>query len=212
MTKFVMKEMPDMQNTGKQVTYPAFSRLLHADFKKLVKRVHEVGGFHEGLIEGVLVQTANELATLMSEGRSVKIDGIGTFTPALVLRENKERESAEEDTVHLNARSVRVGRVNFKVDKLMLRHINDRCELERSTGKPRRSSNKYTAEERLKLALKYLAGHEFLTVQDYRMLTGLLRTAATTELNQWVKDPLSGIGGKGTGAHRVFVKKALPEE
>ncbi len=35
----------------------------------------------------------------MAEGRSVKIDGIGTFTPSLTLGRDKEREDPEEGGV-----------------------------------------------------------------------------------------------------------------
>ena len=60
----------------------------------------------------------------MAEGRSVKIDGIGTFTASLVpLYKDKEREGAEEGSEHRNAQSIYVGNVNFRVDKIMLRRI-----------------------------------------------------------------------------------------
>ena len=72
--------------------------------------------------EGVLLQTAIEMAHLMAEGRSVKIDGIGTFTPSLTLGRDKEREDPEEGGTHRNAQSIFIGGVNFRVD-LSLIHI-----------------------------------------------------------------------------------------
>ena len=42
------------------------------------------------------------------------------------------------------------------------------------------------------LAVRYLEEHPFLTVYEYRKLTGLLRTAATNELRQWAYTPGSG--------------------
>ena len=42
----------------------------------------------------------------MAEGRSVKLDDIGTFTPALMLRTGKEREEAGEKAKHRNAQSL----------------------------------------------------------------------------------------------------------
>ena len=147
----------------------------------------------------------------MAEGRSVKIDGIGTFTASLALYKDKEREGAEEGSEHRNAQSIYVGNVNFRVDKIMPRRINERCRLERASWKKQRSSQKFTPEQRLKLALKYLDEHSFLTVHGYRNLTGLLQTAATIELKQWGDQPNSGIGIAGRGAHRIYIKKKQEE-
>ena len=211
MAKYIMEEMPDLQNTGKRITYPKFARIDNASIKELAQRVGDVSGFSPGDIEGILLQTSIEMAHIMAEGRSVKIDGIGTFTASLALYKDKEREGAEEGSEHRNAQSIYVGNVNFRVDKIMLRRINERCRLERTSWKKQRSSQKFTPEQRLKLALKYLDEHSFLTVHEYRKLTGLLQTAATIELKQWGDQPNSGIGIAGRGAHRIYIKKKQEE-
>ena len=177
MARYIMEEMPDIQKTGKRITYPKFARIDNASIKELARRVGDVSGFSAGDIEGVLLQTAIEMAHLMAEGRSVKIDG-----------------------------------VNFRVDREMVRNISDRCRLERAPWKKQKSSNKFTPEQRLALALKYLDEHPFLTVWEYRKLTGLLQTAATTELRQWGHQPDSGIEITGRGTHRVYTKKKIVEE
>jgi hypothetical protein len=143
----------------------------------------------------------------MAEGKSVKLDGIGTFSPSLALCKDKEREKTGEGETHRNARSIVVGSVNFRVDRKMVRRINGRCLLERAPWKSQRSSQKYTPEQRLALAVRYLEKHSFLTVYEYRRLTGLLRTTATNELRQWAYTPGSGIGIDGRGTHRVYIKK-----
>lgn len=211
MARYIMEEMPDLQKTGKRITYPKFARINNADLKELAQRVSHVSSFSAGDIEGVLLQTAIEMAHLMAEGRSVKIDGIGTFTPSLKLRKGKEREEAEEGGQHRNAQSISIGGVNFRVDKVMLRNICERCRLERDSRKRQRSSQKFTPEERLALAVEFLDEHPFLTVREYRRMTGLLQTAATTELKRWGEQPDSGIGTSGRGTHRVYVKKNISE-
>ena len=127
MARYIMEEMPDIQKTGKRITYPKFARIDNASIKELARRVGDVSGFSAGDIEGVLLQTAIEMAHLMAEGRSVKIDGIGTFTPSLTLGRDKEREDAEEGGKHRNAQSIFIGGVNFRVDREMVRNISDRC-------------------------------------------------------------------------------------
>lgn len=202
-----MEEMPDIRKTGKKVTYPKFARIENMSTKELAKRIEDVSGFSAGDIEGVFLQASIEMAHLMANGYSVKIDGIGTFTPSLALCKGKEREEAGDGGTHRNAQSIVVGDVNFRVDRTMIRNINSRCNLERAPWKRQHSSQKYTPEQRLTLALEYLEKHAFLTVREYRRLTGLLQTAATNELRQWAHQPDSGIGIDGIGSHRVYIKK-----
>lgn len=57
----------------------------------------------------------------------------------------------------------------------------------------------------LALAVKYLEEHPYLTVADYRRLTGLLHTTAANELRQWAKQPESRIDTSGRATHRVYV-------
>ncbi len=202
-----MEEMPDIRKTGKKITYPKFARIENMSTKELAKRIEDVSGFSAGDIEGVFLQASIEMAHLMANGYSVKIDGIGTFTPSLALCKGKEREEAGDGGTHRNAQSIVVGDVNFRVDRTMIRNINSRCNLERAPWKRQHSSQKYTPEQRLTLALEYLEKHAFLTVREYRRLTGLLQTAATNELRQWAHQPDSGIGIDGIGSHRVYIKK-----
>lgn len=211
MARYIMQEMPDIHKKGKKVTYPKFARIENMSTKELAKRIEDVSGFSAGDIEGIFLQASIELAHLMANGYSVKIDGIGTFTPALTLCEGKEREEAEEGGKHRNAQSIVVGKVNFRVDRTMIRNINSRCRLERAPWKRQSSSQKYTSEQRLALALEYLNHHAFLSVREYRRLTGLLQTAATKELREWSHLPDSQIGIDGIGTHRVYIKKKPTE-
>ena len=84
--------------------------------------------------------------------------------------------------------------------------------LERSDWKFRKSSTRYTPEERLGLAREFLETHSYLTVSDYAALTGLLRNAAAKELRRWAEDETSGIGRSGRGTHRVYVRRVVPAE
>lgn len=80
----------------------------------------------------MLQELGEELAYQMGQGKSVKLDGIGTFVPSLALRADKERETGEEDSTRRNARSIVVGSINFRAEKELLRNTNYNCELERS--------------------------------------------------------------------------------
>ena len=207
MAMYVMEEMPDIHGTGEQVLYPRFAMMDQVSTEELIRQIASSSGFNVGDVEGVITQIGIEMAHQMAEGKSVKLDGIGTFSPSLALCKDKEREKTGEGETHRNARSIVVGSVNFRVDRKMIRRINGRCLLERAPWKSQRSSQKYTPAQRLALAVRYLEEHPFLTVYEYRKLTGLLRTAATNELRQWAYTPGSGIGIDGRGTHRVYIKK-----
>lgn len=204
---YLMKEMPDLLGTGERIVYPQFAHIEQTSTRQLATGIRAKSTFSEGEIEGLIQMIADELASELAQGHSVRLDGIGTFTPALALRPGKEREEPDGEGVRRNARSIKVGNVHFRVDKTLLYRTNALCEPVRAPWKPRRSSQQYTPEERLRLAQDYLETHPYLTVTEYRKLTGLLRTAATEELKAWAAEAGTGIQAMGRGAHRVYVKK-----
>ncbi len=137
----------------------------------------------------------------------MKIDGIGTFSASLKLRKGCQPEFADGEGSKRNAQSVVVGGVNFRPAKELLSDTNSFFHPVRSSQKRRRSSSKYTSEQRLALALKFLEGQPFITVADYCRLTGLLHSTAAIELRKWAGMSGSGIGISGAGSHRVYVRE-----
>ena len=212
MAMYIMEEMPDIHGTGEQVLYPRFAMMEQVSTEDLIRQIASSSGFNVGDVEGVITQIGIEMAHQMAEGKSVKLDGIGTFSPSLALCKDKEREKAGEGETHRNARSIVVGNVNFRVDRKMMRRINGRCLLERAPWKSQRSSQKYTPEQRLALAVRYLEEHPFLTVYESCTISSAKKgeinfPAPTNELRQWAYTPGSGIGIDGRGTHRVYIKK-----
>ena len=173
----------------------------------MAKYISLTSTFSPGDIKGAVQALVEAIAHSMGEGRSVKIDGLGIFTPTLGLREGFERESGEPDEQRRNAMSICISGVRFKPDKTLLRETAGQCTLERTSWKFRKSSQRYTPQERLKLAQDYLAEHSFMTVADYERLTGLLHTAAACELRMWRETEGSGISCHGRGSHRVYVAR-----
>ena len=171
-THYVMKEMPDLQGTGEQITYPQMVMTGQTTTRELAEYIAMKCAFSKGVTEGVICELGEALAHEMGMGRSVKIEGLGVFTPSLTLLPGKERESQEEGTAKRNAQSIRVGNVNFRADRQLIQDTNHWCDLKRSPRKPARSSNQYTAEQRLDIAQTYLKEHPYLTERIYRQLTG----------------------------------------
>lgn len=94
MAMYVMEEMPDIHGTGEQVLYPRFAMMDQVSTEELIRQIASSSGFNVGDVEGVITQIGIEMAHQMAEGKSVKLDGIGTFSPSLALCKDKEREKA----------------------------------------------------------------------------------------------------------------------
>ena len=203
--QYIMKKMPDIHGTGEEITYPQMVMTGQTGTRELAEYISAKCAFAKGVTEGVILELGEALAHEM--GRSVKIEGIGVFSPALALREDKEREKTDENAVHRNAQSIVVGNINFRADKRLVGETRRKCRLERAHWRPRRSSQKYVPEQRLDIARKYLEENPYLTVRIYCRLTGLLKSSATTELRKWAHTPKSGIGISGYGSHRIYIKE-----
>ena len=156
---------------------------------------------------GLVRSLTQEIARQMAQGNSVKVDGLGIFTPSLGLRQGKERETGEEGSRKRNSMSICIDNINFRADKQFIEETGRRCILNRSKLKPSRSSQKFTPEQRLKLAQKFLEENPYMQVADYCRLTGLLRDSAAKELRQWATQPEAGIATRGRAAHKVYVRR-----
>lgn len=207
MAQYEMQESTLPSEGGKRILYPRMRLTGQDTLDDLVRRISRGTTFSPGDVRGLIGTLVDELAFSMGSGRSVKIEGLGVFTPALGLREGAERESGEPGDARRNASSICVSGVHFKVDKRLVMETAGYCQLERSAVKFRKSSNRYTPQERLKLAQDYLVSHEYMTVEGYASLTGLRRTTANRELNAWCNEPGSGIGYRGRASHKVYVRQ-----
>lgn len=207
MAMYEMQESNLPNEEGKRILYPRIRLTGQDTLDDVAKYISLTSTFSPGDIKGAVQALVEAIAHSMGEGRSVKIDGLGIFTPTLGLREGFERESGEPDEQRRNAMSICISGVRFKPDKTLLRETAGQCTLERTSWKFRKSSQRYTPQERLKLAHDYLTEHSFMTVADYERLTGLLHTAAACELRMWRETEGSGISCHGRGSHRVYVAR-----
>ena len=200
--------MPDLNGKGEDKSYYRIQKYGNVSTDKLLHRICDRGGsgLSRGSVAHVLDTVSEELAYLLASGYSVTIDGFGTFSASIGVREDKEQDTMDGDEVKRNARSLEVKNVTFRSDKELVKEVNRRCELERA-GVRRVHRSKYNKEERLKLALDYLSSHSVMRIQDYVELTGLSRTSATLELKEFRENPESGITFNGRGTTKVYIKR-----
>lgn len=207
MAKYIKQEMNDLRGEGKAKVYYRMQVQRNIDTDELVKlmNVHRAG-VSEGVIKGVLMQLADEMAYQLAEGYSVTIDGLGTFHATIGVRSDKEMDGLDDGQPQRNALSLKVNGVNYKADKELVKKVDRHCYLERG-GIHRLHRSPYTKEERLVLAQKYLDEHAVMRIADYMALTGLSRTFATQELQEFRGDASTGITISGRLHHSVYVKR-----
>lgn len=206
MAEYDMQELTLPNEDGKRILYPRMQLYGQKDLEYIADKVSYATSFTRGDIKGLVQAITEEIAHSMSEGYSVKIEGLGVFTPSLGLRKDKERESGEEGAPRRNAASICLRDINFRVDKELLYETAGHCTLQRAQYKKcRRSSQMFAPEERLERAKEFMKKNTFMSVAEYCRLTGLLKTTAANELKAWAAQPDRGINYRGRGTHKLYV-------
>ena len=204
MAKYIKKEMADMRQNGvKQVCYRLKSNGTE-ERGDLARRCARGTTFAEAEIKGVVMALVEEMVESMARGHSVHIDGLGTLMARIGLWENAEPEVLDGEGRKRNAQSLHVTGVSFRADKEMVRQLDSRCKLEKGSVSRIRKS-KYTEEQRLEKARRFLQEHTVMRLGDYYRMVGLSRTAASLELRKWAMNPSSGITSEGSYSAKVYI-------
>ena len=205
MAKYIKQEFSDLHNTGRTQAYYRMQIDYHLSYDQFVEQCIAHGGMQRSTIVGAIAHVVNELALQMALGRSVTIDGLGTFHAQLGVREDKEQDAFEQDEKKRNSTTIEVNGVSFRADRDLVSAVGEHCVLERG-GESRLRQSKLTLEQRIAKAHEYLGKFSILTIEDYAMLTGMSISAASRELRKLRKDPSTGITINGRGSHLVYVK------
>ena len=201
--KYIKKEYPDLNGTGYTQAY--YKMLTTAmDYEAFVELCCREGAMPKDAIKGVLTLVSEKLALCMAEGHAVKIDGIGTFTAKLGVRDDLLPDAFEPGERHHNAGAVEVKGVNYRADRELVANCREKCHLE-SGGVSRLHKPKTTLEERMEKARQYLREHPLMRVDDYAWLTGQARTTASMELRRIAENPASGITYTGSRSQKHYI-------
>lgn len=207
--KFNMRKMNPL-NGDEVVLYPQMFGRGVFDTDELAQQLSERCSLTPGDVKAALSGLADMMAERMAAGYSVRLDGIGVFTASLGLVDGKEREQA--DGTRRNAASIKVRGVNFRADRQLVQRTDANCHPERTTRRFATSSTRYTPQERLQLALDYIATHGSMRLDDYVRLTGLTRSTASRELCRLAGDATSGLQSSGRGPVKCYVAAAPTEQ
>ena len=199
MAKYIKKEMADMRQTGaRQVCYRLKSNGT-VGLDELVRDCARNTTFAQGEIKGMVMTLLDGVVRNMARGFSVQIDGLGTLTPRIGLRQDAEPEVPKR-----NAQSLHVTGVSFRPDRQLVSRLDNMCKLEKGQVSRIRQSQ-YTEEQRLDKAIRFMQEHTVMRLSDYYRMVGLSRTTASLELRKWAANPASGITSKGTYSAKVYV-------
>ena len=157
MAEYNMQELNLPGEDGKRILYPRMKLYGQVNLETITEKIAYASSFTRGDIIGLMQAITDEIAYQMGQGYSVKIDNLGVFTPALGLRQDRERETGEEGDTKRNAVSICLKDIHFKVDKELLYRTARHCHLKRSTDKFQRSSQVFSPQERLERAKEMLA-------------------------------------------------------
>ena len=205
MAQYIKKEMPDLNGTGEKKAYYKLKTWRKLDADEFIKRCSSINrAYGESVIKGVVSAVCEHLAYEIANGYSVKIDGLGTFTAKLGVREDKEMDSFEEGAARLNAASIKVTGVIYRADKNLVREIDQNCDLERG-GEERLRKPKLSEKARIDRARKFIGENGYMRVDEYASLTGLSYSTASRELRKIASDPESGIISQGRKSGKLYL-------
>ena len=132
MAEYQMQTSNLPNEDGEKILFPRIKIWGQVDLDYLAQRINYASTFTPGDIIGLVKSLTQAIAREMGEGHSVKVDGLGVFTPSLGLREGFERESAEQGGQKRNVSSICVDNINFRADKDFIYETGRRCILDRS--------------------------------------------------------------------------------
>lgn len=204
MLKYVLQEMPDMHEGQKKI-FPKLIAAGQVGSAKILNRYQLTGTANRNVAELVLMSLPDIIGAYLTEGHTVKVDGLGTFSLSLELGDKPDGQTSDgsED----GYRHVRVKGINFRPDKEFLQLVQKNAEFERGESHVVRvSKSQFSPAERLARLQDYLDNHPYIRLSQYCTLNQLSRTAASLELKRFSADPESGIKARGSASHKVWVK------
>ena len=206
--RYIKQEMPNIHGTSETKCYYRLEKARNLSTDEFLEHIGAHGILDENILRHALSKIARQLVEDLADGYTVSLDGIGTFQATLGVKDGKEMDTIDGAETKRNAKSIEVKNVRYVSDKELVKEVKRRCSLTRASVS-RVNRSPYTKEQRLKMALDYLADalHPFLRVADYAKLTGLPRSSATKELRMFSEDRSNGIDTSGSGTAKVYVKR-----
>ena len=208
MPKYKLQEMYDVRQTGERRVYPKLDAYRLLDAEEFIEKMHSYDrAISPSVIRAVLMNLSDTLKRMLSQGYTVKVDELGTFSLSLDFDDDKPKVMQQADD-KMAYRHVTVKNVNFKVDPSLLKDLRYETDLEREmSGVKVIKKQLFTLEQRIERALAVIERDGFIGLTDYAAINNLSRTSASRELKLICADPEGALDTKGRGSHKVWVKR-----
>ena len=204
MPNYILKELNKELTDGKKVVFPKMQTYSQHDFETVLKHMQTyAGNFSEGTMRAVIDALVETMKSWMPMGHSMKIDGLGTFSLSLGFKDKDTDEDPKTKYRHICIKGI-----NFKPDAKLIAALNKQADFERAEKDvvvPKKCS--YTTSERIEKAQAIIANNGFMTLSDYARATGQCRSAASNDLKRLTALPDSPIATRGSGSHKVWVRR-----
>ena len=211
MAKYIYQEIGGITKKGETIVKPRFANLRQVSSEAFLTEVAHRCHLTKGTLQAAVSSIAETLPDYLSQGKSVRIEGLGLFTPTLTMKDDAdvvEKDESGKEVQH-NATKVTLGNVRITADKELVQDTRRRCKLthDRYMGNRKAMDTPYSREEREEKALAYLREKAMLTVSAYMELTGLRHTMAAKELREMSKGDDARLRAQGRGSHRYYILK-----
>ena len=100
MAEYIMCQTNSLNEEGEPIVYPHMKLCGMCDMKQFAESIENGTTFTAAEVKGLLDTISSKLAYWMSNGYSVKLDGIGVFTPALGFKNGKSAETSDKERMN----------------------------------------------------------------------------------------------------------------
>ena len=146
--------------------------------RDLVHAIAQRSAFKEGVVTGVLIGLEEALREALAEGKSVQLDGVGTFRISA-------KSPSVRDKHEIRAESIEFKGVVYKADNKLLRKLKATKFLR---TKYSQCSDDISNIEIDGLLMEYFKEHDYITTKEMQTLCGLSNATALRRLKERVKE------------------------
>lgn len=187
----------DVKQTGeKQPLYPCIVPKGTVDKDEFIERVSRFSHLNKSVLIGAMDAFQSNLEDLLANGWNVSMGDIGYFSLSL-------EGSKVMDKKDIRATSINLKNVNFRVNKIFKREIQNQLTLERKASLTRTEPSKCSLSERQAMVENFLKKNPFITRKGYERMTQQNKKQTLTDLNTFIKQGI--IDRYGGGKMVVYI-------
>lgn len=199
---YSLHEMADMHGDGEKKIYTKPDHYDQLSYGVFLDEVSHMSGINKSIILGALAAVSSRMDFYLEHGHSVKIEGLGTFSPALAQK--KEDEPTKRYATY-DQRGVYLSTINFLPDRDWIKRLRLSSKPKFSGQTYHQRGERFTKEERLQRAIDFIRENGLMRVAEYQMLVRCAHTSACDELRAFARNPECPIESRGKGSSLVYV-------